>query len=80
MIEKDNNFVKKIQTQTFALTKAIKSLRFGLVCNDFIEHCLCEKLKPWVEGWGRSNNSLNKSLWEPENTKQINKINHYQNN
>ena len=46
MIEKDNDFVKKIQTQTFALTKAIKSLRFGLACNAFTEHCLCEKLKP----------------------------------
>ena len=30
MIEKDNNFVKKIQTQTFALTKGHQIITFWL--------------------------------------------------
>ena len=47
MIEKDNDFVKKkFKLKLLHSPGAIKSLRFGLACNAFTEHRLCEKLKP----------------------------------
>ena len=71
MIEKDNDFVKKkFKLKLLHSPGAIKSLYFGSACNAFTKHCLCEKLKSWVGGWGRSDNSLNKPLWEPKNTKK----------
>ena len=82
MIEKDNNFVKKKKSNSNFCT------HWGPLNHYILAQCVTplpstvfvKKLKPWVWGWGQSNNSLNKPLWELENTKQIKKINHYQNN